>query len=66
MNSEIERNMDALRKRHSLSLPLWEQKDQTSKKNGSHAKLYMTNGDTYHGEWKNDMKHGAIMLQRRL
>jgi hypothetical protein len=37
-------------------------KDNNSKKNGSHAILYMTNGDTYHGEWKNDLKHGILLL----
>jgi hypothetical protein len=34
---------------------------QLAKKNGPRAKLYMINGDTYIGEWKNDLKHGSIL-----
>lgn len=43
------------------------QKETQSKKNGSHAVLYMTNGDTYHGQWKDDLKHGIVnhLLNRK-
>lgn len=42
----------------SAKEPLWHLRDQKSEKNGPHAMVYLMNGDTYLGEWKNNMKHG--------
>jgi len=38
--------------------PKWKKKDRLSYKNGPHATVYMMNGDTYFGEWKDNLKHG--------
>jgi hypothetical protein len=35
-------------------------KDLLSQKNGAHSMIYFTNGDTYTGEWKDNLKHGEI------
>ncbi|KAJ3359593.1 hypothetical protein GGF32_009149 [Allomyces javanicus] len=36
----------------------WHDKDEKSKKKGLHATVYLTNGDTYTGEWHNNLRHG--------
>ncbi|KAJ3036088.1 hypothetical protein HDV00_003064 [Rhizophlyctis rosea] len=36
----------------------WKQKDLMARRNGPHSTVYMTNGDWYLGEWRDDMKHG--------
>lgn len=64
MNKDMEKNIEALKKRHANALNRWELKDQMSKKNGPHSMLYMTNGDNYHGEWKNDLKDGILLVFR--
>lgn len=38
--------------------PKWKKKNKLSFKNGPHATVYMMNGDTYFGEWKDNLKHG--------
>ncbi|KAJ3117378.1 hypothetical protein HK100_000836 [Physocladia obscura] len=38
--------------------PLWEQRDMLSRKNGSHATVFMVNGDRYLGEWFGNKKQG--------
>jgi hypothetical protein len=47
---------------YQMHLPKWEEKEQMAKKEGPHAMVYMTNGDTFQGEWKNDLKDGKIFL----
>ena len=55
---QIQGKMDALKKRHPNSIPRSEKISALAARNGPHAMLYLTNGDTYHGDWKNDKKHG--------
>ncbi|KAJ3104455.1 hypothetical protein HDU97_009240 [Phlyctochytrium planicorne] len=43
---------------HITQVPLWEQRDRLSQKNGSHATVFMINGDRYLGEWKANKKEG--------
>ena len=59
---QIQGKMDALKKRHPNSTPRSEQISALAARNGPHAMLYLTNGDTYQGEWKNDKKHGTGIL----
>ena len=41
--------------------PKWKKKDRLSYKNGPHATISMMNGDTYFGEWKDNLKHGIFL-----
>ena len=55
---DIQKNFEALKKRHSKGLTNCEEKEHLAKKNGRHSKVYSINGDSYIGEYKNDLKHG--------
>ncbi|KAI8838066.1 hypothetical protein BC829DRAFT_404655 [Chytridium lagenaria] len=43
---------------HITQTPLWELRDRLSQKNGSHATVFMINGDRYLGEWRANKKEG--------
>jgi hypothetical protein len=36
-----------------------EKRIEASKREGTHATIYLASGDTYRGEWKNDRMHGS-------
>lgn len=38
----------------------WRMRDQLSQKNGAHSTVIQVNGDSYTGEWRNNMKEGII------
>jgi hypothetical protein len=38
---------------------LMEKRERHSRRNGSHSVISFSNGDSYEGEWQNDLKHGT-------